>query len=294
MNEKRVWKAAKRCLFPGWRVTLPVVVVSAAALIFLFRNGYEETPVAYVVYPVSFYGLVAGTAAVIRTGRRIWARVRAIPLVEHWRRDAYWRVRMGLAVSLLVNLCYGGLRVVGAVLYASFWEGALGGYYLLLCAVRIFLIRRMPVSSAPPDHRKELRTCRCAGWLLIGLDLALVGISVQIVQDGQGYEYPGTLIYGAAAYSFYCLTMAIINGVRYRKFHSPVLSAAKAVSLTTALVSIFSLETAMLSQFGGGARFRFWMTAATAAAVCALVLFFAAQMVYRSGRRLKQLEEERA
>ena len=112
---------------------------------------------------------------------------------------------------------------------------------------------------------------------------------MQIVLDGQGYNYPGTMIYAAAAYSFYCLTLAIVNSVRYERFHSPVLSAAKAVSLTTALVSIFSLETAMLAQFGGEPRFQFWMTAATAAAVCVLVLILAAYMVISASRTLKRL-----
>ena len=43
----------------------------------------------------------------------------------------------------------------------------------------------------------------------------------------------------------------IENGVvgGYRKYHSPVISAARKVSLAAALVSMLSLETAMLSQF---------------------------------------------
>lgn len=78
----------------------------------------------------------------------------------------------------------------------------------------------------------------------------------------------------------------------YRKFKSPVLSAAKAVNLTTALVSIFSLETAMVNRFAeeDDLRFREWMTAATALAVCMLVLAIAVFMVVQSGRKLKKLQ----
>lgn len=286
---QRIWTIAKKILFPGWKWALPLAALSAAALLFVFSRGLQESPAAYAAYPVSFYALIALTEAAVRTGRSVWRRVSAVPLVERWRRDGYFRVHWGLVLSLLVNLCYAGLRIVCAVRYASFWDGALGLYYVLLCALRIYLIRRMPDGSGGVPYAAELRTYRNAGWLLVGLGLALAGIAVQIVQDGQGYNYPGTLIYAAAAYSFYCLTMAVVNAVKYRRFRSPVLSAAKAVSLTTALVSIFSLETAMLAQFGGEARFQQVMTASTAAAVCALVLGIALYMVLSAGRKRKQL-----
>ena len=93
-------------------------------------------------------------------------------------------------------------------------------------------------------------------------------------------------------YAFYCLILSSVNAVKYRKFKSPVLSAAKAVNLTTALVSIFSLETAMVNRFAeeDDLRFREWMTAATALAVCMLVLAIAVFMVVQSGRKLKKLQ----
>ena len=50
------------------------------------------------------------------------------------------------------------------------------------------------------------------------------------------------MIYVMAMYAFYVTVMAVINMVRYRKYHSPVMSAAKAVNLAAALVSMLSLE----------------------------------------------------
>lgn len=129
------------------------------------------------------------------------------------------------------------------------------------------------------------------GWvalavLLGGASLALSGVATQIVRDGYGSDYPGMLIYVAAMYAFYSLTIAIVNTVKYRRFHSPVLSAAKAVNLTTALVSIFNLETAMIAQFGSDqVQFRLVMTACTAFAVCAIVLGAAVFMVVSSSRK---------
>ena len=231
---------------------LALAAFCAAALAWIFGCGLDGTSAAYAVYAVSFYALVAFTGWTVRAGRRGWQRVSALPLVTWWQADACQRVRAGLALSLLVNLCYAGCKIVSAVLYTSVWEAALGIYYLLLCGVRAFLLRQMPAAGGEDRSKRGLLAYRRTGWFLLGLALALTGIAVQIVRDGRRYDYPGTLIYAAAAYAFYCLTAAIVNAVRYRQFHSPVLSAAKAVSLTTALVSIFRWRPPCWPGLAGG------------------------------------------
>ena len=84
------------------------------------------------------------------------------------------------------------------------------------------------------------------------------------------------------------MTLAVVNAVKYRRLHSPALTAAKAVSLTCAMVSIFSLETAMFAAFGGGRQFQILMLSATAGVMCALVLAIALFLVVLTGRRLKR------
>ena len=89
--------------------------------------------------------------------------------MARWRADANFRVRMGLVLSLAINLCYAVMRMGYAALYASFWDGALGAYYILLCAVRLYLIRRTPKPREEARYADELRTYRCTGWLLLVL-----------------------------------------------------------------------------------------------------------------------------
>ena len=48
--------------------------------------------------------------------------------------------------------------------------------------------------------------------------------------------------------------MAVVNLVRDRKSGSPVMAAARGVNLAAALVSMLSLETAMLTQFNDGSK----------------------------------------
>lgn len=83
--------------------------------------------------------------------------------------------------------------------------------------------------------------------------------------------------------------------VKYRCYHSPVMSAVKAVQLA-ALVSILALETAMLSQFGGDSTeaFRKIMTGCTGAGVCGIILGIAVYMIAQGTKSLRSLEKEDA
>lgn len=46
-----------------------------------------------------------------------------------------------------------------------------------------------------------------------------------------------------ALYTFYVTIMAVVNLVRYRKYQSPAMSAAKAIQPGRGVVSMLSLET---------------------------------------------------
>lgn len=287
------WKAVgKKLLFPGRGWVLLAVLLGGSSLAATFLYFGDSHHFAYVSYVLSAYALTVLIAAIAPLFPAARRAVHRVPLAHRCITDRYFKARFGLALSLFVNLCYAGFKLVCAVWYASFWDGALAVYYILLCAVRFYLVRRIPKDEQGQNMGRELRYYRATGLLLLGLDLALSGVAAQIVRDGYGSNYPGMLIYVAAAYSFYALAIAIVNTVKYRKFHSPVLSAAKAVSLTTALVSIFNLETALIAQFGADqVRFRRVMTACTAFAVCVIVLGMAAFMVVLADRRLRRLSQ---
>jgi uncharacterized protein with PQ loop repeat len=131
------------------------------------------------------------------------------------------------------------------------------------------------------------------GCVLLVMNQALAAIVIYIVHQNQGFSYPGVLIYGMALYAFYAIITAIINVVKFRKLGSPVLSAAKCVTLTAALVSMLSLETAMLSEFGGDDyAFRKTMTGISGGVVCTFVLAMAIYMIVRATKYLNQQKSQ--
>lgn len=285
------WKAAlKKLLFPGLGRVVLAVLLGGVSLALTFLVFGDRSPFAYASYILSAYGLIVFAAAVVPLLSSAKQFIHRVPLAHRYLTDHYFKVRSSLLLSFVVNVCYAGFKLICSILYTSFWDGALAVYSILLCAVRVYLIRRVPAEQQEPDINRELRYYRTTGFFLIALDIALSGIATQIVRDGQGSDYPGMLIYVAALYAFYSLTLAIFNTAKFRKFNSPVLSAAKAVNLTTALVSIFNLETAMIAQFGADqVYFRLVMTACTAFAVCVIVLGTAIFMVISANNKLGRL-----
>lgn len=278
---KWIEKIRDKILHPVWKWVLPLAFLSFFLLFEVFAKQFQDTPIAYGVYVLSFFAVVVVTISVVQTAQKFWVKACSFPLIARYNNDVYFRVRVSLMSSFLINLCYAGLKVTSAMIFDSFWEGALGIYYILLCVVRFYLICKTTVGIG---QEKQVRACRCAGWLMLVLDASLMLIAYQIVQDGQSYQYPGTLIYGVAAYAFYCVVSSIVQVIRYRKFRNPVLSAAKAVNLTCALVSLFSLENAMMYAFGEGDPYWDYMLPLTAAAMCMIVLGIAVSMIRNTKR----------
>lgn len=283
------WKAAlKKLLCPGWGEVALTVVIGSGSLYLTFGTWLGDTPFAYAAYGLSAYALTVLTAALLPVFRRLPRFLHSIPLARRWLTDKYFAVWYSMALSFAVNFGFALLKLACAMLYHSLWEGGLAVYNLLLCVVRLYLLAGFPKGQKRFDYWQELRRYRMTGWLLFLLDAALALLSTMIVVSGRGYSYPGTLVYAVALHAFYSLTLAIVNAVRYRKFHSPILSAAKAVNLTTAFVAMLSLETALINKFGADQlHFRLVMTSCTAFAVCILVLGSAVYMVIKS-RKLEQ------
>lgn len=129
------------------------------------------------------------------------------------------------------------------------------------------------------------------GFMLFIINIAFMGIVMQMIWQDKGYHYPGFLIYFVAAYTFYCITISIFNLIRYRKLENPVLTAAKAISLVNALSSLIALETALFSQFGKNAQFKELMIETTGFIVCIFIFILAFFMVLKGNIMLKKLNK---
>ncbi|WP_148408771.1 hypothetical protein [Murimonas intestini] len=284
-------RVLRAVFYPPVALRVILMVVGFGSLIPAFFSPLADTPFAYISYILSAYAmLVAVVGAIKICGKMKEIKNRLVQenaLANRYVTDHYFRVSVSLCVALVVNLGYAVLKATGAVLYASAWTGAIAAYYIALCAVRFYLMKKF-INAKEKDEEKERISYRNTAVFLFFVNLALAAIVYKVVQDGETYSYPGYIIYVYAGYTFYSFCSSIYNMVKYRRFHSPLLSASKAIGMTAALVSVISLQTAMLTQFGTKGDFsRRLANALTGTAVCVAALSISIFMLVQSKRKTR-------
>lgn len=290
-------KICKKLLYPpGWLMIL-LTVLSAASLTAVFLNGWDTSPVAYAVYVMAFYTLsvvcIFFAMVLPRRYKQIRQKIYDNPLGHRYMTDAAFRMHISLYASLGINLLYVGMHVVSYALYRSMWFVVLAAYYSILAIMRFLLVRYVRRVGIGKDRLGELKSSMLCSSIQLTVNFALTGAVMMILYQNKGFSYHGVLIYVMAGYTFYITTHAIIDLVKYRRYNSPVMTTAKVIALSAALVSMLSLETAMFSQFGQdmSAENKWLMIALTGAGVSIAVVTMSLFMIVRSYQEMKKLKE---
>lgn len=290
-------KVGKKLLYPPLWLMIILTVLSTVALIAIFVKGLETSPVAYAAYVVAFYTLSVVTLACIKVFPRYYRNIKQgiydNKFGNRYLTDAVYRTHFSLYLSLGINLLYVATNLFTGIWYRSVWSITLAAYYIILAVMRFLLLRFVGQTGIGKDRIKELRRSRLCGIILMTVNLALSGVVVLVIVQNKGFEYNGILIYVMAMYTFYVTTHSIINIFKYRKYDSPVMSTSKSINLAAAMVSMLSLETAMLSQFGGENTSPYFdqiMVGATGAGVSIIVLAMSVYIIVRTNKEIKKLK----
>lgn len=271
---------------PKW-VLISVPPIVFTVLIFFFINGENHSVSAYTVYCMSAYCLLIWSIPVPKLIKRTkYAVMKKLTRSYFWGKyvsDPVFRGGVGIYQGMTVNFLYVIFRVVVGVRYASVWSISMAAYYLMLGALRLYLILNY-------RHRKnenELRCYRKTASMLFLLNIPMGGMILLMIQTDSGYSYPGYIIYASAIYTFYTMIHSVMNLVKYRKLGSPLLSAAKVLNFVAALMSVIGLQTAMITHFSADEEnFRKIMNTVTGTAIWCAVIITAVFMLLR-GRKIK-------
>ena len=247
-------KIGKKLLFPPIWLVVILVIVSAVALTLVFVKGMEQSIPAYIVYVLAFYTLSVVTAFCVmvlpKQYSTIKQKVYAHPLGNRFMTDRVFRTNISLSVSFVISMLYVGMNLWSWHMLQSWWFMVLAAYYVIMAVMRFLLVRYVRVQKIGTSILGEWKRSKVCAYILLLINLSLSGAVLMILYQNRGYDYPGIMIYVMAMYTFYAFTHAIVELVKYRALASPVMSTAKIVSLSGALVSMLNLETAMFAQFG--------------------------------------------
>ncbi len=282
----------RKLLFPNIAVIIINTLVSAVLLIYTFVRGREYSAIGYVSYLLSAYALTIVCVRIPSIIRRTKRFIHKTETAHKYFTDDTFRIGVSLYTSLTVNSIYASIKLFTGLFYKSLWFITLAVYYIMLTFMRFLLLRQINSNNIGNDYIAELKVYRICGVILLFMNVALSIIVTMVVVKNKGFKYFGILIYVMAAYTFYTTINSIVNVVKYHKLNSPVLSAAKTTNLVAALVSMLSLETAMVAQFGDDEIFRRNITAVTGAVVCFVVLGTAIYMIVSSTVKIHKLPKQ--
>lgn len=302
MDLEKIKIILKKIFFLPTVWTFLISIPSYGLVIYALACENVKPEIAYLAYFLSAYALVITITWITGIVHRARAGIEnhpfvkkllSVPFFNRCVKERVFRAEVSLYPGFLINLFYAGIKMFSGICYRSVWFITLAVYYILLAVMRFSLLHHVRKrEKTGNDQAAQWRRYRLCGMILLLMNWALTGIIVLVIYQDRGFDYPGILIYVMALYAFYAAITAVINVVRFRKYGSPVLSAAKAINLTAALVSVLSLETAMLTQFGADddAGFRQVMMAATGFGVSVIVLGMAVYMILHATKTLKNMK----
>ena len=236
-----------KLLYPNIFLFILFFIVGFGSVIAVFILGLSTHFVAYITYVLSVYALVITVCRYIKLIKWINRKLHSNKHTNRLLTDKDLKNNINLFSGTVFNMFFGIFKFIIGLIYTSLWSGAVGLYYLILGFMKLFLARHVIKKS---DVSIQIKQYRNTGVFMFLLNSVMVWMIILMLRNGKSVNYPGFIIYAQAAYTFYILIIGIINAIKYRHNHKPLISASKAINLVGAIMSLFILQIAMVNEFG--------------------------------------------
>lgn len=196
-----------------------------------------------------------------------------------------YRIVLTTFTVLVINIGYALYNGVLGIIYGSLWFLTMFAYYAILSAMRFGTVLCERRNNKTEERKSEMFVMKFAGIMLIILSFVLAG-SVYYSTVFEVAKKNGKIVMiTIATYTFYKITVAIINMVKVKKHNSPLLTTIRNISCADAAVSVLSLQRSMLISFEGKSNSEIGlMNVITGAVVCLFVLTLGVIMSVRYNR----------
>lgn len=289
-------KIGKSLLFPHISVLLFLLPVGLVLLVYSMITLEETSPVRIASYTIAFYTLLIWCVRVPSIILFFQSLKRENKYIKAWATNPRLRMNITLSGNILWNGAYAALQLGMGIYHHSAWFYSLAAYYILLAAMRFLLVRHTVRHRPGEQVRSELAYYRACGWVFLLMNLALSGMMFYMIHENRTVHHHEITTIAMAAYTFTALTLAIVNVIRYRKYNSPAMSAAKAISLAAACVSMLTLENTMLTTFSSSdmtPQIKHLFLALSGGAVSVFIIVMAIYMIVQSNLKIQSTEDGR-
>ena len=289
-------KLLNKLLFPNPSLVFLFAALTVVLMVLVFLTDYIPDIFDCIIYAFSAYSLCILLIYLIPNAVRNTKKILSkIPIMNKYMNDKLFRAQISIYATLVNNTAYSILYAVMAFIQKSYWLTALALYNFVLTISRFMLIKRYNSAKKKNDNQRliyELKTYKSCGILILLMSATMTGIIKLLISEGKdatGEIFTITI----AAYTFYCFIIALINIVKFKKENSPILLASKNVCFARALMSLFSLQISMFSQFGGlENNNETIMNIVVGFVICMGCVSMAVVMIIKSNKYIKNFKEK--
>ena len=285
-------KLGRAILFPHIAIMIILVPISIVFLVYSLVFLGSRSAVCVISYVLSAYTLTVWTLKAPYLIRLFKSFKDTNRLARLWRDDISFKTNAFLYGALIWNTAYALLQLGMGFWHRSFWFFSLSGYYILLAVMRFFLLRHARKYKPGENVLDELKKYRACGIIFLVMNIAISLMVFFMIYWNRTFHHHEITAITLAAYTFSSFTLAIINAIKYRKYDSPVYSAAKAISLAAACVSLLILESTMMTTFGDGTmtlKQRRILLGISGAVISAFIISMAVYMILCATKRIRLL-----
>lgn len=280
-----------KLLHPHWIVLVFGFLFIILSMGYVFFLKHYNEWISYVIYFLCAYFFTIICLGLSKNSKnRINKIIDNNKYLKIIKEDPIVKTLFALYRGLTINGIYALFKLITGIYYHSIWFVTFGLYYLLIGSIRYRLTSYTIKNKIGDNIIEEYKKYRFCGIFMLFLNLILSGMICLVIIKNQTIHYAGYLIYVMAIYTFYIVINGIINIVKYRKYKSPVMSSVRVVNFIQALISMLSLEIAMLTEFGSENNevFNRIMIGLTGEAISIIIVSISIYMILKSNKNLKK------
>lgn len=219
--------------------------------------------------------------------KRLVRAIRKTTLGKRVLDDPLFRVLITSSGSMGWNLIYALFNGVLAIAYRSFWFLSMFVYYLILGGMRLLVVS--PKKDRSAERWSDNAIMRTLGIEMIILAVVVSGIVCMAIAEKHNPSYNTVVMITIATYTFYAVTMSIINIVKAHKKKDATMIMLRDISLAGTIVAVLSLERSMLGTFGNAEDgFSMTMEIISGAVAFVLIIVIGISMIMQAKNNMKQ------
>ena len=315
INWKGIWEKIKRFFILCWnfiknislkiwsKINKPhgfflilfyILAVIIIALTIAFAAFGINNIISYILYVISFLSLSYLIYTIIYFAPSLKNNIKDFTtkhkFTDELVKNYGFRTVFFTIISFVINIAYAIFQGVFAILSHSYWYLTLAVYYIIFSVMRGSLLYSRSKSRYKSDEKKildDLFNYKKIGITLICLTVVLSGLIVLTALTDNTFKYAGLMIYAAAAYTFYKLSFSIYNIIKAQKTKDVSIQSLKNIGFADSLVSLLSLQSALLYEFGTGDLSIFNIL--TGSGVCILIVTLGIFMIKNSNKKIYKI-----